>query len=216
MEKEALVASNLSYAYGSFQVFDNVSLKLYQSETLILSGSNGAGKTTFLLCLAGLLTPTSGKIIIGGYNSRDDEIAAKQRLAFVPDVPRFYQGLTTWEHLKFISLAHNEFKDFDERAEILLNEFGLWGAKDLYPHALSRGMRQKLAIVLALIRPFEILVMDEPASSLDKTSGENLKKNIIALNNAGVSIIISTHSPTMMNDINSRSAQFQGGKLEFS
>ncbi len=96
---------SLSRSFGEFQAVKPLDINIDRGEMIILTGPNGAGKTTLLCCLSGLLRPTKGNVLVDGYDLYQDEVAAKQRLAFVPDVPRFYLELTTWEHLRFISLA---------------------------------------------------------------------------------------------------------------
>ncbi len=104
---------------------------------------------------------------MAGHSLVTEESEAYRALAYVPDVPIFYHELTAWEHLQFIALAHKWDTGFEKRAEDLLRAFGLWEARNLYPHAYSRGMRLKLGLLLALIRPFQVLLLDEPASALD-------------------------------------------------
>lgn len=215
MLKSILEVSNLTYSYGSYQALRETTFRVDRSETVVIAGPNGAGKTTLMFCLAGLFRPTTGNILIEGNDLYKDELIAKQRLAFVPDVPRFYQGLTAWEHLKFIALAHNAHEGFEKRAEILLSEFGLWEARDMFPHAFSRGMRLKLGLVLALIRPFSVLLMDEPTSALDPEGIEVLRKKIADLSVNGAAIILTTHDLFLMNDLGDRTARMQGGYLEF-
>jgi ABC-2 type transport system ATP-binding protein len=215
MLKSILEVSNLTYSYGSYQALRETTFRVDKSETVVIAGPNGAGKTTLMLCLAGLFRPTTGNILIEGNDLYQEELIAKQRLAFVPDVPRFYQGLTAWEHLKFIALAHNAHEGFEKRAEILLSEFGLWEARDMFPHAFSRGMRLKLGLVLALIRPFSVLLMDEPTSALDPEGTEVLRKKIADLSVNGAAIILTTHDLSLMNDLGDRTARMQGGYLEF-
>ncbi|HZW03698.1 MAG TPA: ABC transporter ATP-binding protein, partial [Anaerolineaceae bacterium] len=158
---DALATYELTRSYNEFCALQPTSFSIAESEIVVLSGPNGAGKTTLLLCLAGLLRPTEGRVEICGFDLYRDEVEAKKRLAFVPDIPRFYTELTAWEHLKFIALAHGVDEGFDERARAVLAELGLWEARDLYPHNYSRGMRLKLGLALAFIRPFQVLVMDE-------------------------------------------------------
>jgi ABC-2 type transport system ATP-binding protein len=121
-------------------------------------------------------------------------VEARRRLAFVPDVPRFYIELTAWEHLKFIALAYHVEKDFEQRGKAILSELGLWDARDLYPHNYSRGMRSKLGLALALIRPFQVLILDEPTSALDPQAVEYLIDKLNALRDAGAAILLSSHN----------------------
>ncbi|MDD5370421.1 MAG: ABC transporter ATP-binding protein, partial [Anaerolineaceae bacterium] len=129
-----LEAREVSRTYGRFQALAPTTLTLNSGEITILTGPNGSGKTTLLLCLSGLVAPTTGEVSIEGHNLVHDERAARERLAFVPDVPRFYGELTAWEHLRFIAMAHSTDAGFEQRAETLLREFGLWEARDLFPH----------------------------------------------------------------------------------
>ena len=129
-----LETEDLSRVYGPFRALAPTSLELDAGELVVLSGPNGAGKSTLLLCLSGLLRPTSGKVRVEGFDLYHNEVEAKSRLAYVPDVPRFYTELTAWEHLQFMANAHRSQDGFERRAQALLREFGLWEARDLYPH----------------------------------------------------------------------------------
>jgi ABC-2 type transport system ATP-binding protein len=143
-----------------------------------------------MLCLSGLLLPTSGKVFVDGYDLYQRECSAKRRLSFLPDIPHFYQELTTWEHIRFIALAHSVEQGFEKRANLLLNEFDLSEARDMYPHALSRGMRLKLSIILSLIRPFSVLLMDEPTSALDPVGTAILCEKLADLSSDGAAIVL--------------------------
>ncbi len=192
----------LSRSFGEFQAVSSLDIKVYAGETIILTGPNGAGKTTLLCCLSGLLRPTKGNVLVEGYDLYQDEVAAKQRLAFVPDVPRFYLELTTWEHLRFISLAYGVEQGWEARAEIELREFGLWESRDLFPHILSRGMRLKLGLSLALIRPFKMLIMDEPTSALDPESVALLLEKLRSLREKGCAILMTSHDLSVLDALN--------------
>jgi ABC-2 type transport system ATP-binding protein len=214
MIQPLLQASGLSQSYGQFEAVHSLDLEINPGEIVVLTGPNGAGKTTLLLCLCGLLHTLSGKIFVEGYDLYQDEREAKQRLAFVPDVPRFYQELTAWEHLHFICMAFGVEQGWEERAESRLKEFGLWENRDLYPHNLSRGMRLKLGITLALIRPFKVLIMDEPTSALDLDSAGMLMEQLITLRNNGSAILMTSHNMGLIEAAGAKRWQMDRGHLE--
>ncbi|HNT24371.1 MAG TPA: ABC transporter ATP-binding protein [Anaerolineales bacterium] len=188
-------ATNLSHAYGSFQALTLTDFSLEAGQVAVIEGPNGSGKSTFLLCLSGLLRPTTGQIKIDGFDIFTQDQPAHRALAFVPDVPRFYIELTAWEHLRFLALAHGAQAGFEARAEKLLKAFGLWEARDLFPHLFSRGMSLKLGVLFALIRPFKVLLLDEPTSAMDAESSELLRQHLQALRQEGAAILLSTHDP---------------------
>ena len=211
-----LKANNLCRFYGKFQALAPTDLALHAGEITILTGLNGAGKSTLLLCLSGLLRPSDGKISVEGFDLYQEEVEAKRRLAFVPDVPRFYTELTAWEHLYFISLAFGVNTEFEKTASDLMRAFGLWEAKDLYPHNYSRGMRLKLGILMALVRPFSVLLLDEPTSALDMESSQLLIESLEGIRRRGAAVLMSTHNPALLKDLADRTIHMHHGVLEQS
>ncbi len=216
MAVPSLQAKDISRSFGQFQAVARIDLELHAGEIVVLTGPNGAGKTTLLLCLSGLLRPTTGSVLVEGYDLYRDERAAKERLAFVPDVPRFYQELTSWEHLRFISLAYGVEQGWEERSERILREFGLWESRDLYPHNLSRGMRLKLGISLALVRPCRVLLLDEPTSALDPESAELFRERLVQLGNTGTAILLTSHDLGLAERLSGRIWRMEHGILETS
>ncbi len=216
MSSPAFEVNNISYKYDSYQALQETSFTVNNGETVVITGPNGAGKTTLMLCLSGLLLPTSGKVMVNGYDLYQRECSAKRRLSFLPDFPHFYQELTVWEHIRFIALAHSVEKGFEKRADILLNEFDLTEVRDIYPHALSRGMRLKLSIILCLIRPFSVLLMDEPTSVLDPVGTAILYEKLLSLSADGAAIIITTHDLSLANRLGGRTVQMQRGHIDLS
>jgi ABC-2 type transport system ATP-binding protein len=196
-----LESNHLSCYYGQFCALAETNLVLQGGEIAVLTGPNGAGKTTLLLSLCGLLRPTSGQVMVEGFDLVTQEVEAKRRLAFVPDEPRFYSELTAWEHLQFMAQAYRAGDGFAVRAESLLKKFNLWQARDLYPHNYSRGMRLKLGLVMALIRPLRLLLLDEPTSALDAEGVELLKSTLLDLRDSGAAILLSSHDPQMVQDL---------------
>ena len=208
-----LHAIGLSHSYNDFQVIAPTDLILNKGEITVLEGPNGSGKSTLLLCLSGLLNPTDGEVFIDGYNLYADEPEAKRNLAFVPDVPQFYSELTAWEHLYFLAKIHDAGDGFESRAETLLREFGLWDARDLLPYYYSRGMSLKLGLLLALIRPFKVLLLDEPTSALDHDSSELFMEHLSILRLQGAAILLSTHNTELKTGFADRSYFLKNGAL---
>jgi ABC-2 type transport system ATP-binding protein len=208
-----LQASDLSHAYGNFLALAQTDLTLNAGEISILEGENGSGKSTLMLCLSGLMRPTTGEISVDGYDLYADEPDAKGALAFMPDVPRFYSELTVWEHLHFLTLAHGAADGFEARVETLLREFGLWEARDLLPHNLSRGMNLKLGMLCVLIRPFKVLLLDEPTSALDRDSTQLVIRHLVELRNQGAAILLSTHDPGLKVDLADRVYAIKNGHI---
>ena len=209
-----LVVKELSKKYNSFLALAPASFDLNAGEIVILSGPNGSGKTTLLSCLSALIRPSSGTVQVSGFDLYRDEVEVRRRLVFVPDVPRFYLELTAWEHLRFIALANEAQQGFEARAEELLRSFDLWQAKDLFPHRFSRGMRLKLGLALALIRPFEVLLLDEPTSALDPEGVGLLKGELRRLRDQGATILLSTHDPNLIQQLGDRRLTIRQGVLE--
>jgi ABC-2 type transport system ATP-binding protein len=208
-----LDVKGLTRSFGEFQAVRPVDFEISAGEIIILTGPNGSGKTTLLHCLSGLLRPTKGTILIDGYDLYQEEVAAKQRMAFIPDVPRYYPDLTSWEHLYFISLAFGARPGWEMRAETELREFGLWDSRELYPHNLSRGMRLKLGICLALIRPFKLLLMDEPTSALDPESVGLFLEKLLHLRDSGKTILFTSHDLNLVEKLGGKSWRMDQGQL---
>lgn len=211
---ERLVVKELSKKYASFLALAPATFTLNSSEITVLSGPNGSGKTTLFSCLSGLVRQSGGSVSVSGYDLYKDEVEVRRRMVYVPDVPRFYLELTAWEHLRFIAMANDATKNFNQRAQELLTKLGLWEARDLFPHNFSRGMRLKLGLALALIRPFEVLLLDEPTSALDADGVALLVAELSALRSAGATVLLSTHDASLMHQIGDRQLLIHHGVVE--
>ena len=213
MAKVVLEARSLSRSFGSYQAVAPVDLKLQTGTIVALMGSNGAGKSTLMLCLSGLLFPSSGDVWVEGFPLYGDEIEAKRRLAFVPDTPSFYPELSLWEHLVFMATAHGAMAEFDQRASTLLDEFGLLSMKDVSPILFSRGMRLKAGILLALMRPFRVLLLDEPDAAIDVTSRRVLGHHLERLRSEGAAVLFSSHDPGFSSETASQIWWMERGSI---
>lgn len=186
-------AYDLSFGYGPERVWAHVDLTLYPGDVAFLVGANGAGKTTLLKCLAGWVAPREGEITFLGERFTGASRALRRQLAFVPDVPAFYDDLTAREHVDFVLRANRANASVCARAEELLEALGLTHALGSYPSAFSRGMRQKLALAIALMMRPRLLVMDEPTGPLDPASCELLGTLVKRVADGGTAVLLSCH-----------------------
>lgn len=211
--EDRLLVQDLSKHYGEFVALAPTSFSIKAGEIATLSGQNGSGKTTLLTCITKLIKPSSGKVVVDSFDMTVDELEVHRRMVLVPDVQRFYTTLTAWEHLRYVAMANNALDGFDQRAETLLKEFGLWKTRDHFPHNYSRGMQLKLSLALAFIRPFTVLLLDEPTSALDEESVSLLLDKVDALRDQGVSILMSSHSPIIKQQFGDRQFLVEEGVL---
>ena len=171
---------------------DNLSFSVNSGEIVGVLGPNGAGKTTTIRCVASLLQPSSGTILLNGHNVADDPVAAKRTLAFVPEVPNPYEMLTVMEHLRFIAAAYRMEEEL-VHAEEILTRLDLWDKRNDLGASLSKGMRQKLACACAFIHQAQVFCFDEPLIGLDPKGMRELKSMMMERRAQGNAILISTH-----------------------
>ena len=188
-----LQIEGLTKYYRTTLAVDDMSFTVEDGEILGLLGPNGAGKTTILRSVAGIVSPTSGRIIIHGHDLSKDEQGAKRSLAFVPETPNPFDMLTVYEHLQFIAMAYNTMDNFDIRASALLDRFDLRDKRNDLVLSLSKGMKQKLAVACAFIHDAQVLLFDEPLIGIDPKGARELKDLMLSAKSAGCSLLVSTH-----------------------
>jgi ABC-2 type transport system ATP-binding protein len=206
-----LTVEHLRRMYGSFTAVDDLSFEVASGEIVGLIGPNGAGKTTTLRSLAGILRPTSGRIQIDGHDLATDPLAAKRRLAFMPDEPHLFEYLTVEEHLRLVARLYSVF-DFEGRARALIEELELKGKEQSLPGELSRGMRQKVVIACGLVRNATTLLFDEPLTGLDPIGIRRMRETIIARARGGAAVLLSSHLLHLVEEICSRVIIMADGK----
>ena len=188
----ALSLQHLRRTYGSFVAVDDLSFDVAAGEIVGLIGPNGAGKTTTLRSVAGILKPTTGHVRVDCHDIVADAIAAKRRLAFMPDEPHLFEYLTVAEHLRLVGRLYS-IPDIERRADTLLDELELTGKEGLLPGELSRGMRQKVVIACGLVRDATTLLFDEPLTGLDPLGIRKMRGTILARARAGAAVLLSSH-----------------------
>ncbi len=184
--------SGLTKLYGELVAVSDLSFDVGPGEVLGLVGPNGAGKTTTLRSLTGIIAPTRGTIRIAGHDLAADTVAAKSRLAFIPDEPHLFDYLTVEEHLRFMARLYG-VADGMARIPGVLEELELTEKRGVLPNELSRGMRQKLAIACGLLHDPAVLILDEPLTGLDPGGMRRMRETIAARARAGAAVILSSH-----------------------
>jgi ABC-2 type transport system ATP-binding protein len=190
----------LTKLYGSFTAVHSISFDVGPGEILGLVGPNGAGKTTTLRCVAGIIAPSRGDVAIAGRDMRQDPVAAKRELAFIPDEPHLFEYLTVDEHLRFIARLYG-VADIEAKLPALLAELELSEKRRSLPGELSRGMRQKLAIACGLLHDPSALILDEPLTGLDPGGIRRMRETIAARASAGTAVILSSHLLNLVEEM---------------
>jgi len=184
----------LSKTFGTRVAVEDLNLEVEPGELFGFLGPNGAGKTTTIRLLTGLLRPTVGRVLIGGYDIHREPVRAKAFLGYVPDQPVLYEKLTGREFLSFMAdLYRVDGTRRDQRIGELLELFDLSERGDDLIQSYSRGMKQKLAVAAALVHEPRVLILDEPTVGLDPRSARVLKDVLRALASGGVTVFMSTH-----------------------
>lgn len=205
---------NLTKKFGDLAAVDNLNLDIAPGEIFGFLGPNGAGKTTTVKLFSGLLTPTQGQVIIGGYDIQQEPRLAKKILAYIPDTPFIYPKLTGWEFLCFVGdLYEVPVKEQKKRIGELLEVFELVPFKDELIENYSRGMHQKLALSAGLLHNPKVMLVDEPIVGLDPKSSRILKEILLSLSKKQVSIFMCTHILEIAEKMCHRIGIIQSGKL---
>lgn len=210
-----LKVSHLVGGYSQIPVLKDVSFEVQPGELVGLIGLNGAGKSTTIKHIIGLLEPQKGEIIIDGVTLFDDPKKYKTKLAYIPETPVLYDELTLKEHLELTMMAYN--LDHDEawkKANRLLKMFRLDKKLDWFPANFSKGMRQKVMITCAFITNAEIFIIDEPFYGLDPLAIRDLTGLIDEVKVQGAAVLMSTHVLETAQKICDRFVMLNHGQVE--
>jgi ABC-2 type transport system ATP-binding protein len=211
-----LETSALRRAYGRLVALAGLSLTVGAGECVALIGANGSGKSTAVRTIAGLLEPTGGTVRICGRDPHvePDGEGARARLALVPDTPLLYEDLTVRQHLELVTLSHGAAGDgVDDRIDGLLDRLGLAARAGFLPRELSRGMRQKTQLACALVRPADVLVLDEPVVGLDPPSQLLLAGMLHEAKDAGRAVLLTTHQMAFADGLADRAVMLEEGEV---
>ena len=205
----------LTKKFGTFHAVRDLSLHIPPGEIFGFLGPNGAGKTTTIRMMAGLMKPTSGRILLDGKDMTRQPEQAKAILGYIPDRPYLYEKLTGGEFLDFIAGLHRlDPKDgWKRRSEQLLEYFDLLSWRHELIESYSHGMRQRLIISAALLPRPKVLVIDEPMVGLDPR-GVNLVKSLLRdLVGSGMTVFLSTHILAIAEEVCQRIGIIHEGQM---
>ena len=205
---------NLTKTYGEKKAVDDLTLHIAPGEIYGFIGHNGAGKTTTLKSVVGILQFDEGEITINGISIKDDPLACKKIIAYIPDNPDLYEYMTGIKYLNFIAdIFGVSADDRRERIHKYADMFGLTADLAQPISAYSHGMKQKLAIIAAWIHDPKLVIMDEPFVGLDPKAAHLLKGMMRELCAAGGAIFFSTHVLEVAEKLCDKVAIIKGGRL---
>ncbi len=223
MSSPILELRNLEKSFLSYWLFKkmpavkNVSFRLPEGAAYGFLGHNGAGKTTTLKCITGILKPNAGDIFFEGVPL--SSVQQREKIGFLPEYPYFYDHLSVRESLSFFSKLYGmRGRDAKNRITDVLEQVGLAHKTDAKIRTLSKGLQQRLGLAQAILNDPRLLILDEPFSGLDPNGRADVRGLIIALQNKGTSILMSSHILSDVEEICSMVGIMSQGTLvtEFS
>ncbi|MGN0348390.1 MAG: ABC transporter ATP-binding protein [Roseburia sp.] len=209
-----LKINNLTKVYGGKKAVDNLTLHIQPGEIYGFIGHNGAGKTTTIKSVCGILQFDDGEIMIDGVSMRENPIPCKAKMAYIPDNPDLYEFMTGIQFLNFVAdIFGVSASDRKSRIAKYADAFGLTEDLAQSISAYSHGMKQKLAIISALIHEPRLIIMDEPFVGLDPKASYILKEMMRDICNRGGAIFFSTHVLEVAEKLCDKIAIIKQGRL---
>lgn len=199
---------------GGNKAVNNLSLDVKDGEIFGFLGPNGAGKSTSIKIACGVLYPTEGDVLINGESITGNSVAAKMNIGYVSDNHAMYDRLTLMEYLSFIGSVYNVGKtDLERRSRDYLEMFGLSSVSGVQINTFSHGMKQKTAVIAALIHDPRVWILDEPLTGLDPQSAYDLKRLMRKHADDGNTVFFSSHVIDVVEKICDRVAIIKKGSL---
>ena len=200
--------------FDGFRAVDGISFQVKRGEVFGLLGPNGAGKTTTIRIITGILKASQGSVIVGKYDIRKNPIEARQLMGIVPEAANAYMDISALDNLMIMGGLYGFTSDVcKKRALDLLTLFQLSDFQNKRVKKLSKGLKQRLIIAMALMSSARLLLLDEPTSGLDVESARLIRKIIRKLNQKGTTILLTTHNLDEANSLCDRIAIMNHGKI---
>jgi ABC-type multidrug transport system ATPase subunit len=207
----AIETVGLAKRYGDAPALWPLDLRIETGERVSLIGHNGSGKTTLMRMLVGMLEPTEGTATIAGHPI--GSLEARAAVSYLADQPVFYDDLTVWEHLEYIARLHGT-DGWEQQAVDLVDMVGLMDRVDDLPMTFSRGLKQKAALTMAFVRPFDVMLIDEPFVGLDRLGREALLELLTLAHGDGATLVVATHELSSVKE-SSRLIALSGGEVTY-
>jgi len=207
----AVETVELAKRYGDAPALWPLDLRIGAGERISLIGHNGSGKTTLMRMLVGMLEPSEGTATIAGHPI--GSIEARAAVSYLADQPVFYDDLTVWEHLEYIARLHGT-DDWEQQAVDLVDMVGLMDRVDDLPVTFSRGLKQKAALTMAFVRPFDLMLIDEPFVGLDRLGKEALLELLTLAHSDGATLVVATHELSSVKE-SSRLIALSSGEVTY-
>jgi ABC-2 type transport system ATP-binding protein len=190
----AISVQKLSRNFGAFKAVDEVTFDVRRGEVFGFLGANGAGKSTTIRMLCGLLTPTGGRALVDGIDVGADPEGVKRRIGYMSQRFSLYELLTVDQNIRFYAGLYGlDGTRLDKRRRFILELAGLVGKEDVETRALSGGWRQRLALGCALLHEPPIVFLDEPTGGVDPMSRREFWRLIDGLSRDGITVLVTTH-----------------------
>lgn len=191
---KVIEVENLTKKFGSFTAVDNISFSVEKGEIFGFLGANGAGKTTAMRMLCGLLSPTSGKGVVAGYDILHDSEKVKASIGYMSQKFALYEDLKVWENIRLYAGIYGvSEKETRERTKLLLAELGFEKERDSLVKSLPLGWRQKLAFSVSIFHNPSIVFLDEPTGGVDPVTRRQFWEMIYQASERGITVFVTTH-----------------------
>ncbi len=203
MHAPLLTVRGLAKSYGGRPVVTGLDVSVAPGEVVALRGPNGAGKTTILRCVLGLEEADAGEVRLGDRSYDERDPATRARVAAVLDDMGWFPDLTSFEHLDVLARAHGN-PDPEDVVEAALNALRIAPFADQVPMTLSSGQRRRLALAMVLVRPYELLVLDEPEQRLDVAGRAWLAAYLCGVAASGAAVLMASHDDELIGAVGAR------------
>ncbi|MDU6522744.1 ABC transporter ATP-binding protein [Enterococcus devriesei] len=190
----SLAIQHVTGGYGHLPVLKDINFEVKNGEMIGLIGLNGAGKSTTIKNIIGLLTPQKGNITVDDLTLQQEPEEYRKKIGYIPETPSLYEELTLKEHIEVTAMAYGIPKDEAmQRAEVLLKTFRLENRLEWFPTNFSKGMKQKVMVLCAFLIQPSLYIIDEPFLGLDPLAINALLELMVAMKEQGAAILMSTH-----------------------
>lgn len=191
---KVITVENLTKKFGHFTAVDNISFDVDKGEIFGFLGANGAGKTTAMRMLCGLLKPTSGKGVVAGHNIPGDEEKVKASIGYMSQKFALYEDLKVWENIRLYGGIYGvPEKEIGQKTEELLKELGFENEKETLVKSLPLGWKQKLAFSVSIFHEPKVVFLDEPTGGVDPATRRQFWEMIYKASDRGITVFVTTH-----------------------